>query len=145
PARDRTPPQGGRTRSAERRIGLKDPTMSANPLAAVEAALDKVVNPRTGKGLVASGMIDSLQLGDDGTPELTFLLGRDDPATLVRQARQAIAAVGLPNPRIKVVDPSGPATATHPPPQSAQAGVPAPTPMRVPGIDKVIAISSGKG
>jgi ATP-binding protein involved in chromosome partitioning len=89
-------------------------------------------------------MIQDLRL-DAGSPVFVFLLRRDDPATLVRQARQAFADAGLPNPRITVTDPAGPAQASHPPPQSAQAGVPAPTPMAVAGIDKVIAISSGKG
>ena len=113
--------------------------------ARVREALDGVTNPRTGKGLVASGMIDALEV-DDGTPAFTFLLRKDDPATLVRQARQALADAGYAAPRIKVTDPAGPAPATHPPPQSAQAGVPpAPQPMTVPGVDTVIAISSGKG
>jgi len=113
--------------------------------ARVEEALDGIVNPRTGKGLVASGMIADLDI-DDGTPAFTFLLRRDDPATLVRQARQALAGAGYTAPRIRVADPAGPAPASHPPPQSSQAGVPpAPTPMAVPGIDRVIAVSSGKG
>jgi ATP-binding protein involved in chromosome partitioning len=116
-----------------------------DPLDAIRAALDGVITPRTGKGLVASGMIDGLALEADGTPTFTFLLRRDDPATLVRQARQALAGLGGPTPRITVKDPDGASKPTHPPPQSAQAGVPAPTPMAVPGIDRVIAISSGKG
>ena len=33
-------------------------------------------------------------------------------------------------------DPAGPTKPSHPPPQSAQAAVPAPTPMAVPGIDR---------
>lgn len=118
--------------------------MTDDMLARATAALDAVNNPRTGQGLSTSGMIQELRL-DAGVPVFTFLLRRDDPATLVRQARQAFTAAGLPNPRITVVDPAGPAPASHPPPQSAQAGVPAPTPMAVAGIDKVIAISSGKG
>ena len=73
------------------------------------------------------------------------MLRRDDPATLVRHARQALTAAGYPQPKIKVTDPAGPAPTTHQPPQSAAAGVPAPTPMEVPGIAKVIAVSSGKG
>jgi ATP-binding protein involved in chromosome partitioning len=107
-------------------------------------ALDGVQNPRTGRGLAASGMIADLEATDTGV-RFTFLLGRDDPATLVRQARQALAAAGITGAQIKVSDPAGPAQATHPPPQSAQAGVPAPTPMAVPGIARVLAISSGKG
>ena len=111
----------------------------------VREALDRVVNPRTGKGLVASEMVDGLAI-EDGVPVFTVLLRRDDPATLVRQARQALADAGFPAPRIKVTDPAGPAPTTHPPPQSAQANVPpAPQPMTVAGIDTVIAVSSGKG
>jgi ATP-binding protein involved in chromosome partitioning len=112
----------------------------------VNAALDTVINPRTGLGLVASGMIADLLIDAAGIPGFTIKLRRDDPATLVREMRQALTAHGLPSPKVKVVDPAGPAATTHPPPQSAQAGViPAPTPMAVPGIERVIAISSGKG
>ena len=111
----------------------------------VRAVLDAVINSRTNQGLVASGMIDQLAVDDSGAASFTFLLRRDDPATLVRQARQALIAAGHPQPRIKVVDPSGPAKVTHGAPQSAQAGVPAPVPVEVPGIHAIIAISSGKG
>ncbi len=114
-------------------------------LTRVREVLDQVVNPRTGQGLVASGMIADLAI-DAGNPAFTFLLRKDDPATLVRQARQALAVAGHAAPRIKVADPAGPAPATHPPPQSAQAGVPpAPQPMTITGVDRVIAVSSGKG
>jgi ATP-binding protein involved in chromosome partitioning len=91
-------------------------------------------------------MIEDLAV-DESTGEATFrfLLRREDSATLVRQARQALIAAGLPQPRIQVVDPAGPPPTTHGAPQSARAGVPAPTPMEIPGIDRVIAISSGKG
>lgn len=111
----------------------------------VTKVLDGVVNPRTGKGLVASGMVRDLSV-TEGAISFEFLLRKDDPATLVRQARKALADAGLGAPKIKVSDPAGPAEATHPPPQSSQAGAPgAPTPMAVPGIERVIAISSGKG
>ena len=120
--------------------------MTASHLQQVQAVLDAVINTRTGQGLIASGMIDQLAV-DDATGEASFVfrLRRDDPATLVRQARQAMVAAGLPQPKISVVDPAGPPKTTHGAPQSAQAGVPAPTPMEVPGIGKVIAVSSGKG
>ncbi|MGH7583548.1 MAG: P-loop NTPase [Gemmatimonadales bacterium] len=114
--------------------------------AEVRAALDRVVNPRTSQGLVAGGMIDGLTVDDStGQAAFTFLLRRDDPATLVRQARQALVEAGLPQPKITVVDPQGAPKITHGAPQSAQAGVPAPSPMEVPGVGKVIAVSSGKG
>lgn len=117
--------------------------MTDDTLARVRAALDAVITPRTGKGLVASGMIDGLALDGD-TPTFTFLLRREDPATLVRQARQALTALDLPSPRITVTNPDGPAKVTHAAPQSA-AAVPAPTPMAVSGIERVVAVSSGKG
>ena len=120
--------------------------MTADRLPGTRAALDGVINSRTGLGLIASGMIDGLAVDEaTGAASFTFLLRRDDPATLVRQARQALVAAGLPQPRIQVTDPAGPPKTTHAAPQSAQAGVPAPTPMAIPGIGRVIAISSGKG
>ena len=119
--------------------------MTASHLERVRTALDSVVNSRTGHGLIASGMIDQLTVDDTGQATFTFRLRRDDPATMVRLARQAVIAAGLPQPKIPVVDPAGPPRTTHGAPQSAQAAVPAPTPMEVPGIGKVIAISSGKG
>lgn len=120
--------------------------MTPPHLERARAALDSVINSRTGQGLLASGMIEQLTVDDaTGTASFTFRLRRDDPATLVRQARQAVIAAGLPQPKITVVDPAGPPRTTHGAPRSVQAGVPAPTPMEVPGIGKVIAISSGKG
>lgn len=121
--------------------------MNSSHEARIRAALDSVANPRTGKGLAASEMIADFSV-DPATGEatFTFLLRRDDPATLVRQARQAITAIGLPQPKIKVVDPTGPPATTHAAPQSAQAGVPAaPTPVALPNLGCVLAISSGKG
>ncbi len=121
--------------------------MSDSRAAALRAALDDVINPRTGKGLDASGMITELVVDEaSGQAAFTFLLGRDDPATLVRQARQALTTAGFPQPKIHVVDPSGPPKTTHGAPQSAQAGVPAaPVPHEIAGIGRIIAISSGKG
>lgn len=120
--------------------------MSSTHEDAVRALLEQVQNPRTGQGLIASGMIADLAVdADTREASFTFKLRRDDPATLVRLTRQAFTAAGYPQPKVKVVDPAGPAPTTHQPPQSAQAAVPAPTPMEVPGIAKVIAVSSGKG
>ena len=111
----------------------------------VRDILDRVVNPRTGAGLVASQMIDALVVDETtGSSAFTVRLRRDDPATLVRQARQALAAAGLPQPKISVVDPAGPPKVTHGAP-SGPAAAPAPAPMAVPGVSRVIAISSGKG
>mgnify|MGYP006381255753 CR=1 FL=1 len=83
--------------------------MAPTPLAAAREALAGIVNPRVGQDLLAAGMVEGLVIGDDGRPTFTFLLRRDDPATLVRQIRQAFQAADLPDPRIQIKDPSGPA------------------------------------
>ena len=120
--------------------------MSGSMQDRVTAALDSVVNSRTGAGLMASSMIRDLTVDPaTGDASFTFLLRRDDPATLVRQARQAVTGAGLPQPRISVVDPAGPAATTHQAPQSAGMTPAAPTPMEIPGLGRVIAVSSGKG
>ncbi len=114
----------------------------------VIAALSRIQNPRLENDLFSAGMIRDLKVTDDGAVTFTFLLGREDPGTLVREARKAIAAldgVRADGIKIAVVDPAGPAKATHGPPQSVATGVPAPSPSEMPELGRVIAISSGKG
>jgi ATP-binding protein involved in chromosome partitioning len=114
----------------------------------VIAALSRIQNPRLENDLLSAGMIRDLAVTDDGGVSFTFLLNREDPGTLVREARKAVSAVegvradGV---KITVTDPAGPAKVTHGPPQSAQAGVPAPSPSEMPELGRVIAVSSGKG
>jgi ATP-binding protein involved in chromosome partitioning len=120
--------------------------VASTPLAAAQAALAGITNPRTGTDLLAAGMVEELVIGDDGRATFTFLLRREDPATLVRQIRQAFAAARLPDPRIQIKDPAGPAGPTHGPPGDADKAVPPPpAQMALPNLGKVIAISSGKG
>jgi ATP-binding protein involved in chromosome partitioning len=124
----------------------------------VTAALAAIRNPRLENDLVSAGMVRDLSVTGDGRVSFTFLLSRDDPATLVREARAAVRAVDGVNPqdlRINVVDPGGTASASHAPPQGAppagqthgQAGmVPAPPqPVDLPHLGCIIAVSSGKG
>ena len=120
--------------------------------APVAAALSRIQNPRLGNDLLSAGMIRDLSVTGDGRVAFTFLLSRQDPATLVREARKALQAIeGVTDVKIKVVDPAGPAPVTHGPPgsppgpQSAAAGVPAQSPVEMPGLGRVIAVSSGKG
>ena len=56
----------------------------------VLAALARIHNPRLENDLLSAGMIRDLSVGDDGRVSFTFLLSKDDPATLVREARTAI-------------------------------------------------------
>ena len=113
------------------------------------AALSRLQNPRLENDLVSAGMVRDLAVDSTGRVAFTFLLGRDDPATLVREARKAIRELdGVSDIKITVVDPAGAPKATHAPPggpQSASTGVPAQQPMAQPNLGRVIAISSGKG
>jgi ATP-binding protein involved in chromosome partitioning len=122
--------------------------------ARVGAALSRILNPRLENDLLSAGMIRDLAVTGEGRVSFTFVLSREDPATLVREARSAIRALeGVSEVKINVVDPSGPARATHGPPtgapgQPASAAAhapPAPAPMEQPNLGKVLAISSGKG
>lgn len=125
--------------------------------ARVTAALGRIRNPRLDNDLLSAGMVRDLSVTDDGKVAFTFLLGREDPATLVREARAAVRAIEGVNPtelRISVVDPGGPARSTHPPPGQpapgqthGQAGLvpPPPSPVDYPNLGRIIAISSGKG
>jgi ATP-binding protein involved in chromosome partitioning len=127
-------------------------------------ALGGVTNPRTGHTLIEGAMIRDLALSDDGKVRLTFLLGAQDPASLVRDVRQAIERVdGVTEVRVDVKDPSQaqrssshapPAPAPNPralpvmePPRAAagpQRPAP-PAPVTYPNLGRIIAISSGKG
>jgi ATP-binding protein involved in chromosome partitioning len=119
--------------------------------AQVTAALARIQNPRLENDLLSAGMIRDLAVTDEGKVTFTFLLAPEDPATLVRSARSAVAAVeGVRKEEIKinVTNPAGPAQATHGPPTGAPASAgmpPAPQPMEQPNLGKIIAISSGKG
>jgi ATP-binding protein involved in chromosome partitioning len=113
--------------------------------ARVTAALARIQNPRLENDLLSAGMIRDLSVSDEGRVSFTFLLAPEDPATLVRSARAAIAAVeGVRKEEIKitVTNPAGPARPTHAPPAGAGA---APVPAEQPNLGKIIAISSGKG
>jgi ATP-binding protein involved in chromosome partitioning len=122
---------------------------SASLGARVGAALSAIVNPRVDNDLMSAGMIRDLTVAD-GRVTFTFLLSRDDPATLVRQARAALKAIdGVTEVKITVVDPAGPSQSTHGPPAGAMpqsTGMPAPpAPAEFPNLGRVLAISSGKG
>jgi ATP-binding protein involved in chromosome partitioning len=119
--------------------------------ARVTAALAAIQNPRLENDLLSAGMIRDLTATEEGKVSFTFLLAPEDPATLVRAARAAVAGVeGVRKDEVKinVTNPAGPAKTTHGPPTGAPASAqmpPAPQPMDQPNLGKIIAISSGKG
>lgn len=123
----------------------------------VAAALARIRNPRLNDDVISSGMVRDLAVTADGGVAFTFLLSREDPATLVREARAAVRAVEGVKPdglKISVQDPGGPARTTHNPPGAPPAGqthgqagmVPAPpAPIEYPELGRILAVSSGKG
>ena len=117
--------------------------------AKVTAALSQIQNPRLDNDLLSAGMIRDLAAGDDGRVSFTFLLGREDSATLVRQARAAIRGIaGVSEIKINVQDPGGPPAQQHAPPgpsPGTMPGGPPPPPPLVPELGRVVAVSSGKG
>ena len=107
--------------------------------AQVSAALARIQNPRLDNDLLSAGMIRDLVAEEPGGKvSFTFLLGREDPATLVREARAVVGALEGVN-EVKITGPS--IRRAHPsqsgPPgqgtQSAAAGAPPPpTPIEMP-------------
>lgn len=107
----------------------------------IEQALAGVVNPRTGRDIVAGGMVRDLAVDDQGAVSFTFVLSREDPGALARQGRKAAEGVsGVSGVRVNVVD----ATEARPRPQAPAVPAP-PTPDDMPALGRVLAISSGKG
>ena len=129
----------------------------------IAAALGSIVNPRTGADVVSSEMVRDVATTTAGRVRLTVLLAPNDPATLVRDVREAIEALdGVADVRVDVKDVSeadGRPASAHPPPPGggartlpvmnaapAQAPRPsAPTPVAYPHLGRILAVSSGKG
>src|SRR6266566_4292267 len=124
--------------------------VSAHDLKArVEHALGGVRNPRNGGDVLASHMVRDLDIDETGGVSFTFVLTRDDPASLARQARKAVEGVaGVSAVKVTIRDVADMAGAPRRSPVSgtpAPAPPPPPTPDELPGLGKVLAISSGKG
>jgi ATP-binding protein involved in chromosome partitioning len=120
--------------------------------ARVTSALARIRNPRLETDLLSAGMVRDLAVTDDGKVSFTFLLSREDPATLVREARAALVAiegVRREDVKISVVDPGGPARTPHAPPGAPPGATPIatapPAPIEQPNLGRIIAVSSGKG
>jgi ATP-binding protein involved in chromosome partitioning len=112
----------------------------------VEQAFAAVVNPRSGQA-ISTGMVRDLAIDNQGVVSFTFVLTRDDPASLARQARKAVEGVrGVAGVKVNVVEPAAqPRQDARPSPAASPGVPPPPTPDELPGLGKVIAISSGKG
>jgi ATP-binding protein involved in chromosome partitioning len=113
----------------------------------VREALAAVQNPRLGRDLVAAEMVQDLVVDDAGNVTFRFVLTREDPASLVRDARKAAQAVpGITAVKVNVVDAAGAAAGAQARGARPSSPVPPPpTPGEMPALGKVLAISSGKG
>ncbi|HEX4574436.1 MAG TPA: Mrp/NBP35 family ATP-binding protein [Gemmatimonadales bacterium] len=112
----------------------------------VERALSHLNNPRLGKDVLSAGMVKDLTVDEAGAVTFTFLLGREDPGSLAREVRKAAQAVeGATAVRVNVADASAAAGAAAPRRAAPGAVPPPPTPVDLPHLGRVIAISSGKG
>ena len=114
-------------------------------------ALAGVRHPTTGRDIIESGHVQSVEVADGGDVRFSFVLQGDDPGDLVREARgavEAVKSVGSVKINVQLPQTTGQAPRGGPPSGGLQPGsVPAPTPK--PGIlsevSHVIAVSSGKG
>ena len=117
----------------------------------VREALVAVQNPRTGEDLWNGGHVRDLEVDAEGLVRFQFILGQEDPGTLVREARAAVEGVpGVGKVKIDVKLPNAPSStgAASGHGRTLKPGsVPAPTPDAgiAAGIDRIIAVSSGKG
>jgi ATP-binding protein involved in chromosome partitioning len=118
----------------------------------VAAALTQVTDPRSGQDVISSGRVRELQASDDGLVRFRFALQPEDPGTLVRQARGAAEGVeGDANVKNDVTLPAAAGSASprraHARAPRAPGSVPAPTPAPnlLPGVGRIVAVSSGKG
>lgn len=117
----------------------------------VQQALTSIAHPTSGQDLFAAGVVQNLEVGEDGEVRFTVQLGPDDPGSLVKTARGAAEAVpGVTRVRVNVQLPQTPAAGGAAPAarKGLQPGsVPAPTPRPglLPDVKAVVAVSSGKG
>jgi ATP-binding protein involved in chromosome partitioning len=118
--------------------------MSEGIKTGIERALGGVTNPRHGRDIVSAGMVRDIDVDSAGAVTFTFVLTRDDPGALARQARKAAEGVpGVTAVKMNVVDSAETGGAKVRP---AAAAPPAPpTAEEIPNLGKVLAISSGKG
>ena len=114
--------------------------------ARVAGALTNVRNPRVENDIISAGMVEELSVTDDGVVSFTFVLSREDPAGLVRAARQVLKEVdGVTDVKIRIIEPRGEPASPQPAGRAPVSPPSPPQPKSFPDLGTVIAVSSGKG
>ncbi|MBC7561707.1 MAG: Mrp/NBP35 family ATP-binding protein [Gemmatimonadaceae bacterium] len=124
----------------------------------ITTALGRVRNPRLDTDVMSAEMVQDIATTVDGKVQFTLLLDSRDDATLVRDVRQAVVELqGVTDVKVNVRDPRqqtptparpGRALPMAPEAKSAQQQAPrvaAPTPVALPNLGRILAVSSGKG
>ncbi len=114
--------------------------------ALVAGALTNLRNPRTDSDVISAGMIRDLSSDEAGRVSFTVVLGRDDPAGLVREIRQAVKAVeGVSDVAIEVVEPDTGAAAARAGSAATSKASHARPIEELANLGTILAVSSGKG
>ena len=122
----------------------------------ITTALSRVSNARLGTDVVSADMVQDIATTVDGKVQFTLLLDSRDDAALVRDVRQAVAElagvsdvkVNVRDPRQQAPTPARPGRALPMAPEATPAPAPrvaAPTPVALPNLGRILAVSSGKG
>ncbi|HKC40040.1 MAG TPA: iron-sulfur cluster assembly protein, partial [Gemmatimonadales bacterium] len=71
----------------------------------IEQTLGGITSPRHGSDLMSAGMVRDITVDAAGVVTFTFVLTREDPGSLARQARKAVEGVaGVTAVKMNVVD-----------------------------------------
>jgi ATP-binding protein involved in chromosome partitioning len=122
----------------------------------ITSALSRIRNTRLDTDVISAEMVQDVATTVDGKVQFTLLLDSRDDAALVRDVRQAVAELdGVTDVKVNVRDPRqqaptparpGRALPLAPEPTAAPTTrVAAPTPVALPNLGRILAVSSGKG
>ena len=123
----------------------------------ITSALSRVRNARLDTDVMSAEMVQDIATTVDGKVQFTLLLDSRDDAALVRDVRQAVVdvagvtdvKVNVRDPRQQAPTPARPGRALPMAPEAAPAPQPgrvaAPTPVALPNLGRIVAVSSGKG
>lgn len=108
-------------------------------------ALKTITDPISGSDIMSAGLVKALTIGDDGAVRFVLEVppSQADAFTSVRDAAEAaVTALG---PKSVSVIMTAHSTPAAPPDLKPQRSAEPKGPQKIPGVDRIIAIASGKG